>query len=99
MSLLMQPAHVPLGFVEVKPGVRLPVYINPPWQRMLGNGLQGALDDAGRVPPPAMFADSAGDEGEPMIIPGPQGEPGRETVSYVLLAEEAEDNYFFIPMS
>lgn len=95
MSLLMPPAHVPIGWVTVG-GVRLPVFINPPWQRTFGD-VPAAIASAVPEAPVVVFGD-LGEEGVPMIIPGPQGEPGKETVSYVLLIEETPENYFFIPM-
>lgn len=44
MSLIQQPASVPLSFVEVG-GKRLPTFINPPWQKTLGPQLTGSISD------------------------------------------------------
>lgn len=85
MSLLMQPAHVPLGWVQVG-GARLPVFINPPWLRAIGD-VSGAVDNiiTNSITNSSVAA-FLGDQyipEEPLSIslPGPAGADGVTTIA------------------
>lgn len=103
MSLVTKPPppSVPLG--RLPDGT--PVHIDVTWDLFLRavveriGGVSNATlpEVANRIQPPMIFPSDDGNE-IPMVIPGPQGEPGKETVSYVLLVEQEESTYYFLPM-
>ncbi len=98
MTLIAQPAHVPLGFVKIG-NTQFPVYINPPWQKML-QAVPAAIGTASitSTPPPVFMDMSDSGTDEPLMIPGPTGPPTPpQTVLMLLVEEYVSDEPIYIP--
>lgn len=98
MSLILQPAHVPLAFVEIG-GMRYPAFINPPWQKQLGTGLSAAISGASQSGPVPVVVFDDGCHDDPMPIPGPRGPAGPVQTQVVMLINEeyVGDDCFWPP--
>lgn len=100
MSLVIKPPPPTVPVVDAKGNITLPwdMFLRAIVERIGGVDSPTLPEVNQRIPPIVVMSPSSDDSESLMMIPGPKGDPGENGVSFILLSEQAEDNYYLIPM-